>query len=77
MAELAHVVDAGSNASAFIDWLNWLKTAVGIPETLSAVGVTRGHLPALVDVAMADGCHATNPRPCTRDDFMRFFDEAL
>jgi hypothetical protein len=77
MAELAHVVDAGSNASAFIDWLNWLKTAIGIPETLSGVGVTREHLSALVDVAMADGCHATNPRPCSRDDFMRFFDEAL
>jgi hypothetical protein len=57
--------------------LNWLKTAIGIPATLSDVGVTREHLPALVDVAVADGCHATNPRPCTRDDFTRLFDEAL
>jgi hypothetical protein len=31
----------------------------------------------LVDVAMADTCHRTNPRPCTRADFERMFADAL
>jgi alcohol dehydrogenase class IV len=77
MAELAHVVGAGTDAAAFIDWLARLKKAIGIPATLGAAGVTRTHIAALVDVALADGCHATNPRPCTREDFTRFFNEAL
>jgi hypothetical protein len=31
----------------------------------------------LVEVATADLCHQTNPRPCTAADFERFFLQAL
>ena len=34
-------------------------------------------LPRLVEVAAADICHQTNPRPCTAADFQRFFNEAM
>ncbi len=89
MAELARVAGVagavgmadGDAAQAFIAWLVQLKTELGIPGTLgahkAARPVSRADIPALTDVAIRDGCHATNPRKCTREDFERIFAEAM
>ena len=86
MAELAHVVGvarhtAEASAQAFTDWLTALKRELAIPATLRAYAakrpVTRADIPALVNVAIDDTCHQTNPRPCTRADFERIFGEAM
>ncbi len=86
MAELAHVVGVAGNststaAQAFIDWLVALKGELSIPLTLSQYRserpVTRADIPALVEVAVNDTCHQTNPRPCARSDFERIFAAAL
>ena len=86
MAELAHAAgvakhNAGASAAAFIDWLSALKRDLAIPATLSAHQakrpVTKADIPALVEVAINDICHQTNPRPCTREDFERIFAEAI
>jgi alcohol dehydrogenase class IV len=76
MAELARVCGAGSSAEDFIDWLARLKARIGIPATLSGK-VTREHLPRLVEIAVADTCHQTNPRPVQAADFERLFSAAL
>ena len=68
---------AAASANAFVAWLTALKREVGIPAKLGAVKVTRQHLPKLLDVAVDDICHKTNPRPCTREDFERIFTEAI
>jgi len=75
-AELAHVVGV-SGAAAFLPWLAKLKQQIGIAPSLASVGVAREQIPALVAVAEKDLCHQTNPRPCTREDFVRFFEEAM
>jgi alcohol dehydrogenase class IV len=75
-AELAHVVGA-SSAGTFVAWLAHLKHQIGIAPGLAAVGVKREQLGALVETALADGCHATNPRACAQADFERFFVEAF
>ncbi len=75
-AELAHAVGV-SGASAFLPWLARLKHQIGIAPSLAAVGVTREQIPALVAVAEKDICHQTNPRPCAREDFVRFFEQAM
>jgi hypothetical protein len=86
MAELAHVAGVGgssasASAQAFIDWLVELKRDLAIPLTLagyrSTRAVTRADIGALVDVAVNDTCHQTNPRPCARADFERIFAEAI
>ena len=89
LAELAHVAgvrgsDTGSEesrANAFIVWLGDLKRDIGIPARLSdyrgARPVVEADLPKLADIATADICHQTNPRPCTRGDFERIFAESL
>jgi len=75
-AELAHVVGAGT-AEDFIPWLMRLKREIGIAPSLSAVGVKPTQISALVDIAHKDICHQTNPRPVTRADFTRFFEQAM
>ena len=89
LAELAHVArvpqgDAGSDearAQAFVAWLGALKADLGIPARLSEYSgprrVRTDDIARLVDVALADTCHKTNPRPCTADDFRRLFAEAM
>ncbi len=77
LAELARVCGAGATAEAFIAWLGRLKRDVGIPAKLGEKGVAASHVPALVEVAVKDTCHQTNPRPCTADDFRRIFEGAI
>jgi alcohol dehydrogenase class IV len=74
-AELAHVVGAAS-ASTFVPWLAHLKHQIGIAPSLSAVGVKREQFARLVEIALKDMCHQTNPRVCVATDFERFFTEA-
>ena len=74
-AELAHVAGF-AQAGDFIPWLARLKQEVGIPPSLAAAGVKREQFPRLVDLAVKDVCHQTNPRPCTPADFQRFFEQA-
>jgi len=89
LAELARVArvpggDTGSDearATAFVEWLGALKAQLGIPAKLSdytaARRVTSADIPRLVEIATADICHQTNPRPCTAEDFRRIFAESM
>ena len=89
MAELARVAGVAgvttmpeqAAAEGFIGWLKRMKMDLGIPAKLGALAakrpVTRADIPALVEVAIHDTCHHTNPRKCTREDFERIFTEAL
>jgi alcohol dehydrogenase class IV len=77
MAELARVCGAGDDAGDFIAWLGKLKESIGIPARLGGKGVTEADIPKLVEVAVNDTCHQTNPKPCSADDFRRIFAEAL
>ncbi|HSI53258.1 MAG TPA: iron-containing alcohol dehydrogenase [Ramlibacter sp.] len=75
--ELAHVCKVSGGGSEFIPWLRALKARVGISGKLGEHGVKREHLPRLVEIAVADMCHQTNPRPVTAADFQRLFEKAM
>ena len=89
LAELARVArvpgaEAGSDearANAFVAWLGRLKADLGIPAKLSGYAaarrVTAADIPKLVEIAVADTCHQTNPRACSADDFRRIFADAM
>jgi alcohol dehydrogenase class IV len=77
MAELARVCGVGATPADFIRWLGNLKAEVGIPAKLAETGVDRAQIAALVEVAINDTCHQTNPRPCTRADFEAIFAAAI
>jgi alcohol dehydrogenase class IV len=75
--ELAHVCGVSGGAEEFIPWLRALKARAGIRGKLAAHGVRPEQIPRLVEIAVADICHQTNPRPCTAADFERLFEEAM
>ncbi|RYF40273.1 MAG: iron-containing alcohol dehydrogenase, partial [Comamonadaceae bacterium] len=75
--ELAHVCKVAGGGKAFVAWLKELKNTVGITGTLKDHGVKPEQMERLVEIATADICHQTNPRPVTSADFQRLFDTAM
>lgn len=75
--ELAHACRAGGGGPGLVRWLGHLKQQIGITGTLASHGVKREQIPQLVDVAVKDICHRTNPRPVTAQDFERLFAAAM
>jgi len=74
-AELARVAGLAPGED-FVPWLVKLKKDIGITPSLAAAGVKREQFARLVDLAVKDVCHQTNPRPCAAADFQRFFEQA-
>lgn len=64
-------------AEALIDHLFELNNQVGMPVKLRDIGVQREHIEPLSDLAIADFAHPNNPKPVTRADFKRLYEEAL
>ncbi|WP_299617898.1 iron-containing alcohol dehydrogenase [Pelagibius sp.] len=54
-----------------------LNTDIGIPEGLSAMGVTRDLLPGIAQAALGDHCHATNPREASQADYEAILEESF
>ncbi len=75
--ELAHVCKVPGGGEQFVPWLRALKYRIGITGKLEEHGVKRAQIPRLVEIATADICHQTNPRPCTAADFERLFEKAM
>ena len=75
--ELAHACGITGGGAAFVPWLRELKARIGIEGGLAARGVTLAQLPRLIELATADICHQTNPRPCTAQDFERLLRAAM
>jgi alcohol dehydrogenase class IV len=78
LADLARAAGAErTDASGFIDWLVNLRKTIGIPATLSDVGVKPEQLNDLVGIAVKDVCHPNNPRAVSESDFRTLFTQAL
>jgi 4-hydroxybutyrate dehydrogenase len=54
-----------------------LNARLGLPAGLAAMGVTRDLFDRIIDGAMADHCHKTNPRLATREDYRAMLEAAL
>ncbi|WP_418318153.1 iron-containing alcohol dehydrogenase [Piscinibacter sakaiensis] len=75
--ELAHAAGLSGGGAALLPWLKDLKQRIGITGGLAAHGVEPQQLDRLVELAAADFCGRTNPRPATAADYRRFFEQAL
>ncbi|HVZ55065.1 MAG TPA: iron-containing alcohol dehydrogenase [Chitinophagaceae bacterium] len=60
-----------------VRYLFELNDRIGIPHRLRAIGVREEHLDTLADLAHADFAHPNNPKPVSREDFRRLYQEAL
>jgi 4-hydroxybutyrate dehydrogenase len=61
----------GADVAGAIDALN---RSLGLPRSLSEMGVLRGCLPAMIDGAVRDHSTATNPRPMQASDYEALFE---
>jgi 4-hydroxybutyrate dehydrogenase len=69
-----HSRDVGDAVAAAIRDLN---RRLGLPSGLAALGVERSLYERIVDGAMADHTHKTNPRLATRDDYVRMLEDSM
>ena len=58
--------DQGNDVAKAISAMN---VRLGLPSGLAAMGVTRELFERVIDGALADHCHKTNPRLASRDDY--------
>jgi alcohol dehydrogenase class IV len=59
------------------DYISNLNQHLGLPISLSAMGVTRDMLPKMIEGAVNDHSTATNPRPLNKEDFVYLFDQVF
>ncbi|MBC7941747.1 MAG: iron-containing alcohol dehydrogenase, partial [Chitinophagaceae bacterium] len=71
---LAGCDDQGQELAAALRTLN---QRLGLPGGLRAMGVDESLFERVIDGAMADHCHKTNPRLATRDDYRRMLAESM
>ena len=82
LARMAHAMgvrqetdDDGGEAIARA--LREMNARLGLPPGLAALGVSHALYDRIIDGAMADHCHKTNPRLATRDDYVRMLDASM
>ena len=54
-----------------------LNARLGLPSGLAAMGVTSDLFERVIDGAMADHCHKTNPRIATRDEYRAMLQDSM
>ena len=62
---------------AVVERLFALNKELGLPVRLRDVGVREEHLETLADLAIDDFAHPNNPKPVSREDFFKLYQEAL
>ena len=72
LARMAHAMAIGPCDSAgneIAEAIREMNERLGLPSGLAALGVTHDVFQRVIDGAMADHCHKTNPRIATADDY--------
>jgi alcohol dehydrogenase class IV len=77
LGRVSRLLGGNGSAGSSAGLLRELRARVGLPAGLGEVGVSKDLLPRLADLAFQDACHASNPRPCTRDDLLRLYEQSF
>ncbi len=80
LARLAHAMGlAGCDGrgTEIAEAVQEMNARLGLPSGLRAMGVGPELFERIIDGAMADHCHKTNPRIATRDDYRQMLDESM
>jgi alcohol dehydrogenase class IV len=54
-----------------------MNTRLGLPPGLAAMGVTGDLFERVIDAALVDHCHATNPRIASREDYRALLEASM
>lgn len=67
-------MDREAANQACINAVETLSKAVGIPEDFKALGVDKGDIEKLAELAMLDACMPGNPKDPTKEDIMKIYE---
>lgn len=76
LARMAHAMGLGS-ASDIPDAIRDMNARLGLPAGLAALGVESAQFKAVIDGALRDHCHATNPRFASAEDYEHMLSTSL
>ena len=73
LQRMAHAIGLGScdaKGTELAEAFHAMNARLGLPRGLKALGVGTDLYEKIIDGAMADHCHKTNPRLATREDYL-------
>ena len=77
MAQAIGIGSCDTRGTELSEALRELNARLGLPSGLAAMGVTADLFERVIDGAMADHCHKTNPRLATRDDYREMLQASM
>jgi hypothetical protein len=77
MAQAMGLASADDTGEAVAQAIREMNARLGLPSGLAALGVTSALYEKIIDGAMADHCHKTNPRMATRDDYVAMLEASM
>jgi len=80
LQRMAHAMGLGgcdAQGDTVADAIRAMNARLGLPAGLAALGVTADLFERVIDGAMADHCHKTNPRIATREEYRAMLDASM
>jgi alcohol dehydrogenase class IV len=77
MAQAVGLDGCDAQGSELAAALRDINARLGLPGGLAAMGVTPDLFEHVIDGAMADHCHSTNPRLATREDYAQMLRDSM
>jgi alcohol dehydrogenase class IV len=77
MAQAIGIGGCDAQGAGLAEALRAMNTRLGLPTGLAAMGVAPELFERVIDGAMADHCHKTNPRLATREDYAQMLRDSM
>jgi alcohol dehydrogenase class IV len=80
LQRMAHAMGLGgcdAQGDAVAEAIRAMNARLGLPTGLAALGVTADLFERVIDGAMADHCHKTNPRIATREEYRAMLNASM
>ena len=77
IAQAIGIAHCGRDGEEVAQALTAMNARLGLPTGLAAMGVTRGMFERIIDGAIVDHCHLSNPRIATREDYRAMLEASM